>query len=174
VTANPAVAFVADRSGSGKTTLLTEVLRLLKERGFRVGTVKHALHEVQLDREGTDSWHHTQAGADVCVIAGTGTLTTIMRRERPSLDEALALASRGTDIILVEGFKDVPIKKIEVYRNGHSQRLLCREPQAAGSDIIAVASDVSLDVPVPVLSLNDPVQVFDFIVEHFLNNKFVT
>jgi molybdopterin-guanine dinucleotide biosynthesis protein MobB len=167
-----AVAFVAERSGSGKTTLLVEVLKLLKKRGYRVGTIKHAVHEVQLDREGSDSWRHAQAGADVCVIAGVGTLATIRKRERPSLEEALTQASNGMDFVLVEGFKDIPISKIEVYRSGHSQHLLCKDPQAAGSDIIAVASDVPLDLPIPVLQLNDPVQVCDFIVEHFLNNNF--
>jgi molybdopterin-guanine dinucleotide biosynthesis protein MobB len=171
VTAKPAVAFVADSSGTGKTTLLVNVLKLFKERGYRVGTVKHALHEVQMDKEGTDSWRHAQAGADVCVVAGTGVLATFRKKDHASLDDALAQVFQDTDIVFVEGFKDTSISKIEVYRHDHSERLMCNDPQMTCSDIVAVASDVPLDVSIPVLSLNDPVQVFDFIVEHFLNNK---
>lgn len=174
MTVKPVVAFVAERSGTGKTTLLLKVLALLKERGYRVGTVKHALHEIQLDKEGSDSWRHAQAGADICVIAGRGILATLRKVEQPSLEEALAHVSHDTDIVLVEGFKELPISKIEVYRQGHSRRLMCRDPGGTDTGIIAVASDVPLNISVPVLSLDDPVQVCNFLVEHFLNNKFET
>lgn len=171
MTAKPAVAFVAEKSGAGKTTLLVEVLKVLKKRGHRVGTVKHALHEIQLDREGTDSWRHAQAGSDVCVLAGPGFLATVRRLPKPMLEDALAEASLGTDIVLVEGFKNALLMKIEVYRSGHSDRLLCEEPQGKDMGIVAVASDVPLEVSIPVLPLNDPVEVCDFIVERFLNKS---
>jgi molybdopterin-guanine dinucleotide biosynthesis protein B len=51
----PIVCFVG-RSGSGKTTLLVEVIRLLRERGWRVASVKHDVHGATFDTEGKDSW----------------------------------------------------------------------------------------------------------------------
>jgi molybdopterin-guanine dinucleotide biosynthesis protein MobB len=171
MTEKPAVAFVSDRAGSGKTTLLVNVLELLKDRGYRVGTIKHALHEVQLDKKGSDSWRYVKAGADVCTVAGKGILATFRRSEQPSLDDAMDYTSWGTDIVLVEGFKDSPISKIEVYRSGHSNSLLCESHSGDTSKIVAVASDIPLELQIPVLPLNDPVKVCDFIVEHFLNNN---
>lgn len=168
------VAFIADRSGTGKTTLIAGVVRLLKKAGYRVATVKHALHDVQVDRKGSDSWRHAQAGSDICVLAGPGVLATIMKKDRPSLDDALAQVPQGVDIILAEGFKDAPVAKIEVYRHGHSRRLLCEDPEGAGPGIMAVASSVPLDIGIPVLSLDDHVQVCNFIMEHFLNNRIET
>ena len=164
-----AVAFIADHSGAGKTTLLLAVLKVLKERGFRVGTVKHARHGVQLDRPDTDSWRHAVAGSDVSVIAGPGLLATFRKQADATLEEALEQASEGTDIVLVEGFRDALLPKIEVYRSGHSGKLICEGSLGKDTGVVAVASDVPLEVDVPVLPLNDPVKVCDFIVEHFLN-----
>ena len=171
MTPKPAVAFVAKKSGTGKTTLLVEVLKVLKKRGHRVGTIKHALHEIHPDKEGTDSRRHAQAGSDVCVLAGPGLLATVKKIPQPMLEDALAEASPGTEIVLIEGFKDSHVEKIEVYRSGHSDRLLCGEPQGKDMGIVAVASDVPLELTIPVLPLNDPVIVCDFIVERFLNKS---
>ncbi|PLX88738.1 MAG: bifunctional molybdenum cofactor guanylyltransferase MobA/molybdopterin-guanine dinucleotide biosynthesis adaptor protein MobB, partial [Desulfuromonas sp.] len=51
----PAISFIA-RSGTGKTTLLTAVIRDLKQRGYRVGTIKHDAHHFDIDHPGKDSY----------------------------------------------------------------------------------------------------------------------
>lgn len=164
------VGFVSGKSGTGKTTLLVEVVRILRERGYRVGTIKHARHEVHIDREGSDSWRHARAGSEVVVLAGPGLLATLRKSVRPTLADALTEASAGTDIVLVEGFKDDHLPKIEIYRSGYSEELLFMVPQSEDTGIIAVATDIPLDVAVPVLPLDDPEKVCDFIVERFLND----
>jgi GTPase SAR1 family protein len=63
-----AVAFVA-KSGSGKTTLLEKVIARLKDRGYRVGAIKHDAHRFDIDRPGKDSYRLTAAGADTMVIS---------------------------------------------------------------------------------------------------------
>ena len=162
------VAFIAGRSGTGKTTLMEALVTMLKGKGYRVGTVKHSGHEAAMDREGSDSWRFTQAGADITVLAAKRQLAVLRNIEQPSLDDALLEASSGTDIVLVEGFKEMNVPKIEVYRSGHSEDVHSRQDKDPDPYLIAVASDTPLDVDVPVLDLNDPDSVCEFIIERFL------
>jgi molybdopterin-guanine dinucleotide biosynthesis protein MobB len=162
------VGFVASVSGTGKTTLIEEVVRLLKKKGYRIGTVKHSGHGADMDKEGSDSWRFTQAGAEITVLAAKGQLSVLKAIEEPSIDHALLEASSGMDIVLVEGFKEMPVPKIEVYRGGFSEGLYSLGDTGTDPYLIAVASDTPLDLDVPVLDLNDPGQVCDFIIEKFL------
>jgi len=168
MTGKPVVAFVSQRSGTGKTTLLTAVLKCLKRRGYHVGTIKHSSHELHFDMKGKDSGRHADAGSDVSVVTGPGIMATVRRGGELSFREAHTEASRGTDMVLVEGFKDSSFPKIEVYRSGHSGLLMCGEEEGREMDIIAVASDVLLEMDIPVLPLNDPEKVCDFIEKRFL------
>ena len=54
---------------NGKTTLVERLVAYLTAQGYRVSTVKHAHHEVDLDQPGKDTWRHRQAGADEVVLA---------------------------------------------------------------------------------------------------------
>ena len=165
------VAFIAARSGTGKTTLMEALVPRLKEKGYRVGTVKHSTHEAVVDREGSDSWRFTRAGADVTVLAANGQLAVFRAIEEPSLDDALLEASSGTDIVLVEGFKEMSVPKIEVYRSGHSGKLHCRGEEYSDPYLVAVVSDIPLDLDVPVLDLNDPDEVCEFVIERFIKSR---
>ena len=168
MTSKPVVAFVSRKSGTGKTTLLTGVLKCLKKRGYRIGTVKHSSHPIQVDYEGKDSLRHFDAGAEVTVVSGPGIMATIRRIGDPSMDEICEEASSNVDIILVEGFKDFPHPKIEVFRSGFSDHLLLQEDEERAMGVAAVASDVPLNLNVPVLPLNNPEAVCHFIEERFL------
>jgi molybdopterin-guanine dinucleotide biosynthesis protein MobB len=165
------VAFIAARSGTGKTTLMEALVTRLKEKGYRVGTVKHSTHKAVVDREGSDSWRFTRVGTDVTVLAAKGQLVVFRAIEQPSLDDALLEASSGTDIVLVEGFKEMSVPKIEVYRSGHSGKLHCRGEEYTDPYLVAVASDIPLELDVPVLDLNEPDEVCEFIIERFIRNN---
>ena len=165
------VAFIAGRSGTGKTTLMEALVTMLKGKGYRVGTVKHSGHEAAMDREGSDSWRFTQAGADIIVLAAKGQLAVLRNIDQPSLEDALLEASSGTDIVLVEGFKEMNVPKIEVYRSEHSEDLYSRRDKDPDPYLIAVASDTPLDIDVPVLNLNDPEEVYEFIVERIIKGR---
>ena len=49
----PVLGFAAF-SGVGKTTLLRKLLPLLTEQGIRVGVIKHAHHDFDIDKPGKD------------------------------------------------------------------------------------------------------------------------
>ena len=88
--------------------------------------------------------------------------------ESPPIEELIATYFGDVDLILTEGFKRSGLPKIEVHRAERSPTLLCRGEQHDPS-LIAVASDEPLELDVPVLDLNNPVQVADFVEKHIIH-----
>jgi molybdopterin-guanine dinucleotide biosynthesis protein MobB len=162
-----ALSFVA-KSGTGKTTLLEKVIRELKDRDYRVGVIKHDAHRFNIDHPGKDSFRLTAAGADTMLIASPEKLALIKQHPvSPSLDELLATYFSDVDIVLTEGFKKSGLPKIEINRRERSATLICRGEEHDPT-LIAVASDQSLEVDVPLLDLNDTSAIADFVEEKFL------
>jgi len=167
--APPVVSIVA-KSGTGKTTLLEKLIGELKRRGYRVGAVKHDAHKFDIDREGKDSWRLTQAGADTMLITSPDKVALVKQNRdgrEPPLLEAIAAYCGDLDIVLTEGFKKSSMPKIEVHRRERSERLLCRDEEH-DPQLIAVASDIALQLDVPVYDINDTVGLCDFIEQRFL------
>ncbi|GFO59635.1 hypothetical protein GMST_19600 [Geomonas silvestris] len=161
-----AVSFVA-KSGTGKTTLLEKVIVNLKERGLRVGVIKHDAHRFDIDHPGKDSHRLTAAGADTMLISSPEKLAVVKKhRASPPIEELIATYFGDVDIVLTEGFKLSSMPKIELHRQERSQTLLCRG-ENYDATLIAIASDEALEVDVPVLDLNDPAQVAQFVVDYF-------
>ncbi len=77
-----AVSFVA-KSGTGKTTLLEKVIVRLKERGYRVGVIKHDAHRFDIDHPGKDSHRLTAAGADTMLISSPEKLALVKKHAAP-------------------------------------------------------------------------------------------
>jgi molybdopterin-guanine dinucleotide biosynthesis protein B len=153
---------LAGWSGAGKTTLLRRLIPVLRDRGLRVSTLKHAHHDFDVDTPGKDSWEHRQAGAEEVLVA-SAVRWALMRELRgapePSLRELLAHMA-PVDLILVEGFKRDPHPKIEVHRAANGKPLI-----HPGDDmIVAVASDASLQgLPIPLLRLDDAASIADVV-----------
>jgi molybdopterin-guanine dinucleotide biosynthesis protein MobB len=162
-----AVSFVA-KSGTGKTTLLEKVISELKGRGYRVGVIKHDAHRFDIDHPGKDSHRLTAAGADTMLISSPEKLAVIKKHAAPPpVEDLIATYFGDVDIVLTEGFKMGGMPKIEVHRREMSNSLLCRG-EHDDPTLVAVASDSALELDVPVLDLDDPVAVADFIVARFL------
>lgn len=162
-----AVSFVA-KSGTGKTTLLEKVIGELKKRGYRVGAIKHDAHRFDIDHPGKDSHRLTAAGADAMLISSPAKLALVKQHAAsPPIEELLATYFADVDIVLTEGFKKSSLPKIEVNRKERSSQLMCRGDEDDAT-LIAVASDEEWDLDVPVLDLNDPIEVTDFVEKWFL------
>ncbi len=152
-------------SGSGKTTLLTALIPVLRARGLTVSSIKHAHHDLPLDRPGKDSFRHAEAGAEEVILA-TGGGFALFSRQRRDLAALLARLN-PVDIVLVEGFKNDPIAKIEVHRP-----TLGKPPLWPDMPVLAVAADAPLpDCPVPVLALDAVPAIADFITAAFKLNR---
>ncbi len=160
------VLSIIGKSGVGKTTLLEKLIPELKQRGYRLATIKHHAHAgFEIDQPGKDTWRHAQAGSDCVVIAAPDKIATIQRLEQElSLDE-IAARIDGVDIILTEGYKRAGKPAIEVARAESGAQLI-----SAGPQLVAVATDMPLAVDVPQFDLNDAPAIVDFIVAAFLKN----
>jgi molybdopterin-guanine dinucleotide biosynthesis protein B/molybdopterin-guanine dinucleotide biosynthesis protein len=162
-----AVSFVA-RSGTGKTTLLEQVIAALKSRGYRVGAVKHDAHRFDIDHPGKDSHRLAAAGADTVLITSAEKLALVRRHAAsPTVEELLATYFGDVDIVVTEGVKLGGLPKIELHRAACGAALLCRG-ETHDPTLLAVASDEPLSLDVPVLDLNDPAAVADFVEKTFL------
>lgn len=162
-----AVSFVA-KSGTGKTTLIEKVITHLKARGYLVGAIKHDAHRFDIDHPGKDSYRLTAAGADTTLISSPEKLALVKKHaQSPPIEELLETYFGDMDIVVTEGFKKSSMPKIEVNRLERSTTLLCRG-ESYDPTLIAVATDAQLDLDVPILDLNDPEAVADFIEETFL------
>jgi molybdopterin-guanine dinucleotide biosynthesis adapter protein len=156
-------------SGSGKTTLVEHLIPALKLRGLRVSVVKHAHHAFDIDHPGKDSWRHRQAGAFEVVIASSQRLALVREFERPAqlkVHHVLAELYEGVDWVLVEGFKDSDLLKIEVWRPEAGKPALYPDDPF----IVAVATDSPDRLPNatlrPVLDLNDPDAVAQWLADN--------
>ena len=100
----------------GKTAFVERLIAALKARGARVATIKHSREDFDIDHQGTDTWRYRQAGSDVVVISGPGRMAMIEERdeEEVSLEEIIGRLPAGIDLIITEGFKRLPLHKIEV------------------------------------------------------------
>jgi molybdopterin-guanine dinucleotide biosynthesis protein MobB len=166
----PPVVSIVAKSGTGKTTLLEKLIGELKRRGYTVGAIKHDAHKFEIDREGKDSWRLTQAGADTMLITSPAKVALVKQNRdgiEPPLAEAVATYCGDLDIVLTEGFKKSSMPKIEVHRRERSDRLLCRDEEH-DPQLIAVASDSTLNLDVPVYDINDAVGLCDLIERRFL------
>ena len=161
----PLIGFVAF-SGTGKTTLLTQLIPLLKSRGVRLAVIKHSHHQFDIDIPGKDSYELRQAGAQQVMVASRRRWALMVETPQQTTDPQLEyllphLDSEALDLVLVEGFKHAAIRKIELHRPSLQQPLL----YPGDANIIAIASDATLSVkpPLPVLDLNNPAAIAEFI-----------
>ncbi|MCU0563284.1 MAG: molybdopterin-guanine dinucleotide biosynthesis protein B [Desulfobacterales bacterium] len=154
----PLIVSFVGRSESGKTTLIEKLIPVLRRRGFRVGTIKHTHHAPELDRSGKDSARHLAAGASTVVLAASGQIQLVKTGVNGGLD-GLVRYFDDVDLLITEGYKQERTPKIEVVRRAVSDRLLCIDDPM----LLAVATDATIDLPVPVLPLDDPEAVADFI-----------
>lgn len=153
-------------SGSGKTTLLEQLVRLLSQQGLRIGLIKHTHHDVEQDSPGKDSFRLRHAGASQCLLAGPK--RTIVTFEHPQTQDADLYACLAklkldqVDLVLVEGFRDAAIPKLEIHRPCCQKPLLCRHDPY----ILALATDEpSIKAPVPLLDLNDATAIAEQITQ---------
>ena len=144
---------LAGWSGSGKTTLLTTLIPHFVARGLSVSTIKHAHHEFDVDRPGKDSWRHREAGASEVMVASSrrwALMHELRGAEEPRLPELLGKLS-AVDLVVVEGFKREPHRKIEVHRAANGKPLLF--PDDPG--IVGIATDIAIETRLPTVHLDD-------------------
>ena len=156
---------IAGWKKSGKTILVTRLIAEFARRGCRVGTIKHAHHDFQIDEGEADSARHRRAGAGQVAIVSAkrwALINELGDAPEPPLEEIIPWL-QPCDLIIVEGYKRAPISKIELRRRGAASH----EPLADSDPTVrAIAADYAIqDAPLPVFALDDIAGLADFIAE---------
>jgi molybdopterin-guanine dinucleotide biosynthesis protein B len=144
---------LAGWSGAGKTTLLKRVIPYLLNEGLRVSVIKHAHHEFDVDVPGKDSWVHRQSGATEVLVSSSrrwALMHELRGAAEPRLAELLKKMS-PVDLVIVEGFKREPHRKIEVHRAANQKPLLF--PDDPG--VVGIATDTRVETRLPTAHLDD-------------------
>jgi len=161
------IVCVVGKTGAGKTHVIEMLVAELKNRGYRVATVKHSAHGFDLDQPAKDSWRHAQAGSDAVVISSPQKFALIRKVDHDSsLAELSRFIGSDFDIILAEGFKQDKAPKIEVQRQELGRDLLC-----AQEELLALATDESMDLNIPQYSPDDAPGLVDLIEKRYLNKE---
>jgi len=160
-------------SGTGKTTLLTNLIPLLEQQGLRIGVIKHAHHNFEIDHKNKDSYKLRKSGAQQMLIASDNCIAKITPRnqQQVTLEETLAQMDHDKlDLVLVEGFKHHHFPKIELHRHETNNPYI----YIKDSSVIALACDHQPSQNprnVPILDLNNPAELCKFIIQYLQKSE---
>ncbi|MBU3584749.1 molybdopterin-guanine dinucleotide biosynthesis protein B [Polynucleobacter sp. AM-26B4] len=160
----PVVGFVA-YSGTGKTTLIEKLIAFLTERAYKVSVIKHTHHHFDIDKPGKDSYRHREAGASEVLMVSDQRwvlMHELRQSAEPTMEEQLSKLS-PCDLVIVEGFKDAKIPKIELWRHEHDECVANSVKANQDNFIQAIAYPGGIDAinkpdltrDIPVLDLNN-------------------
>mgnify|MGYP001970735325 CR=1 FL=1 len=159
----------------GKTYFATEIIKLLVSKGYKVGSIKHAHHDFDIDQTGTDSFKHREAGSKQVIISSSKRWAKIFENNNKNEKNLKELIEefQDVDIVVVEGFKKENHPKIEII--GKNSQSINKEI----NNVIAIVSDEQYDTSIPVFKKNDIKNIVEFIIKnllwtknHFIWNKF--
>ncbi len=159
------ISFIG-KSNSGKTTLIEKVIHELTSRKYSIATIKHTAEEATLDTPGKDTWRHIRAGSKATAIGSDKRIVLIKPvKKKSTVEEMARLLGEDYDIIITEGFKQGPYPKIEVHRKEIGL------PLTGIKNLVAIATDESLDTDVRQFPIDDPASIADFIEEEFIKSQ---
>ena len=154
-------------SGSGKTTLIKNIIPILNKLNITVSTIKHAHEGFDIDKKGKDSYSHRAAGAREVLISSRKRFA-LMHEYSNSENSLYQLLNKlePVDLIIVEGWKNEKITKIEVYRSVINKPFLYKKDK----NIVAIATDKKLNIPGKItLNLNNYNEIAMFIKDLLKN-----
>lgn len=161
----PPVVSLVGKPDSGKTTLLEKLIPELNRRGYQVGTIKHHVHQFEMDKPGKDTFRHKQAGARVVALSSPTGLGVISDTDGDSDVESLVARYFGdVDLVIAEGYKRLDLPKIEVHRAAlHPEPL----PNRDGT-WVAMVSDALVTDDLPCFTLDDCEGLATFLIDTFI------
>ena len=154
---------------SGKTTLVVKLVTYFVSQGLRVGTIKRAHCGFDIDKPGTDSFKHREAGAQEVMIASSkrwAKMHELQNEEEQPLSELLKQFG-DLDLVLVEGYKGDNHPKIQALRPSVSAEPMNNK----ANNIVALAAETpvnaaDLNVDGPVFDLNDVESIAAYIQDY--------
>lgn len=169
----PVIGFVA-YSGTGKTTLIEQLITCFTEQGINISVIKHTHHHFDIDQPGKDSYRHRKAGANEVLLVSDQRwvlMHELKQSSEPTIEEQLSKLS-PCDLVIVEGFKNANIPKIELWRAEHEECVVRGCKANEDLNILAIAypggkdaiKKPELNRDIPVLNLDDVEQIAQHVI----------
>lgn len=164
----PVISIVANASNLGKTTILCKIIKELKDRDYKVATIKHHHKDnIEIDKPGKDSWKHAESGTDIVVVSSPTKIAKIEKTEKEYTLDEITRTIENVDIIITEGYKKENKSKIEILRKGLSEEIISNR-----DELLVVIADFKIKDNIPQFNFEETKEIVDFIEERFLiNNK---
>jgi molybdopterin-guanine dinucleotide biosynthesis protein B len=124
----PLFIAVVGSKKSGKTRIIETLTRELTRRQRNVAVLKH-IPEINftIDTKGKDTWRFAKAGATKIISVSSNEIATIEKTATENLSlRKLLEKSRGSDIVFIEGFRNLVSKNKQI-----GKIVLVRSPQEA-------------------------------------------
>ena len=140
----------------------------LSSKKYKVATIKHAHHNFEIDKVGTDSFVHRKSGASEVLISSSkrwAKINEISNRNELKLNDLLQKIE-NSEIVLVEGFKKENHKKIEVVRTSETKK---KPLYSSLKNVIALVSNEKLNINIPIFKDSEFEKIANFIIS--LNPK---
>ena len=154
----PRLIAIVGKKNAGKTTLVVALTKELIRRGHRVMTIKHGSHPFEIDQQGRDTWRHMHEGGAVRVVMETPSMRVLLAKpEAPMGPREIAdKYLNDAELVVVEGFKESDLPKVEVFRKAvHAEPLY--QPGVPGAEkfLAIVTDDREFRSSVPILRFSD-------------------
>ena len=141
----PALLAVVGRKGAGKSEVLEALIVLLKEKGLRIGVMKHlAREDFEIDQPGKDSYRYRMQGAETVMLLGKKRRAIFSDLPCESDWEENLKYFEGFDLVFLEGYFLRAIPMLEVYKQGVGNPLL-----GGMENVFAVCSDTATGISAP-------------------------
>lgn len=161
------IVSIVGQTKSGKTTLLERLIGEFRERGYRIAVVKHTVEDFEMDSPGKDTWRYAEAGSAAVAITSPQKIALIKPQENnDSIEKVLRLLGEDFDLVLVEGFHEAHIPKIEVHRSASKKGLRC-----SPEELKAIVTDETLEIDCPQFSPEDISGIAGFIKNRIIGKR---
>lgn len=159
------ILLVVGKKKVGKTTLIERLITHLKNRRYKIGSIKYTTQDHEFDTPGKDSFRHAQAGAESTLILSPTKIALFSQTLRSkNIEELLDFVFADYDLVIGEGFKNSSFPKIEVFDSKKHSGMLC-SPE---DNLMAVVGDIDPSFEVPYFPPNQIDSLVAFIEDHFL------
>lgn len=148
---------------AGKTEIVRRLVAELAGRGLGVSTIKRVPETVDLEKPGSGTWKHREAGAQEVILASTSRMA-LLREMHTDADEPDVVLARlaPVDIVFLEGFRLTFYPKLEFVQPERDRRLIALDDPL----VLAVTTNEPVKAPVPFLPLSDISALADFVLMH--------
>lgn len=150
---------------SGKTLFAQKLISYFVDQNFNVASIKHAHHDFDIDKPGTDSFLHRKAGSQQIIVSSSkrwAKITELKDSKEKTLFELIEDLNKP-DIVIVEGFKNENHLKIEIIKEPiDPSKFLFPHLE----NIIGIVSDTKIETSINQFKKNE----IDIICNYILKN----